>query len=129
MLYSLPARWIAVLTWAALIGFLMLTPGEDSIAEDISVFFGGTDLSDLIGHVIVFGILALLLFALLRAYHTPRPALILSLILAVAYGTLTEMLQMLVPHRGANLMDMVGNWLGPTLIILILRPRNLSQQH
>jgi hypothetical protein len=46
-------RWAAALAWMGLILVLMLTPSDRAVVEETSSTFGGTDLTDAIGHVIV----------------------------------------------------------------------------
>src|SRR5258705_12924099 len=114
-------RWLTLILWILLIAFLMLSPGKHSTADDVSNFFGGTEFSDWCGHVILFGPLALLTYRVTSLYRPLPTSLILTLILVMLYGALTEILQQFVPDRGASLIDMLGNWCGALAFALILR--------
>ncbi len=105
-------RWALALAWTALVCLLMLLPGEDSVAEDTSGFFGGTDLTDAAGHVLLFGGLTLFWYAALVCHGTPAEALRLALSLAGGLGVLLEAGQSLVPERGVSLLDFSANALG-----------------
>lgn len=103
--------WLAVLAWTGLVFFLMLSPGEDSAAEDTSVFFGGSDLTDALGHVVFFVGQAVLLYWAL-AQHVSRLFAFSSTVLTVlTLGTMLKLAQMLVPDRGSSLLDLSANWL------------------
>lgn len=114
-------RWMAALTWTALVGLLMLLPGEDSIAEDTSGFFGGTDMTDALGHVLLFGIFTALWYAVLVCYLAPAPALTGALVIGAASGLLLELGQGIVPHRGLSLLDFTANALGVLISVAALR--------
>ncbi len=105
-------RWALAVTWTALACLLMLLPGEDSVAEDTSGFFGGTDLTDAAGHVLLFGGLTLFWYVALVCHSAPAEALRLALGLAGGLGVLLEAGQSLVPERGVSLLDFSANALG-----------------
>ncbi len=105
-------RWALAVTWTILVCLLMLLPGEDSVAEDTSGFFGGTDLTDAAGHVLLFGGLTLFWYAALVCHRTPAEALHLALALAAGLGLLLEAGQSLVPERGVSLLDFSANAVG-----------------
>ncbi|MCC7208486.1 MAG: VanZ family protein [Anaerolineae bacterium] len=110
------------LGWAGLILLLTLLPGEKgSLVGRTSAFFGGTDLSDAIGHAVLFGVLSLLGFHAGRTVLPARPALLLTLAFALALGTLSEILQLYVPERGVTLFDMAANWIGAASAAFWLR--------
>jgi hypothetical protein len=106
-------RMSMALAWTVLILMLTLLPGEKgSIVGRTSAFFGGTDLSDAMGHVVLFGVLSLLSYRAARIGLSPRAALLLTLAVALALGAVSELLQIYVPERGATLIDIAANWLG-----------------
>ena len=105
-------RVAAALGWTALACLLMLLPGEDTVAEDTSNFFGGTDSTDAFGHVLLFGTLTVLWYAALTCWLAPALALRVALLLGAAFGLLLELGQGFVPERGISLLDFTANALG-----------------
>lgn len=99
--------------WLLIILLLTLTPGDalpetNLWAELLNI--------DKVVHFIIFGILALLMiigftkqytFAVLRKY-----AVAAALAVSIGYGILIELIQIPIPGRGLELMDMVANIIG-----------------
>lgn len=99
--------------WLLIILLLTLTPGnalpETNLwAELLNI--------DKVVHFIIFGILAMLMiigftkqytFAALRKY-----AVTAALAVSIGYGILIELIQIPIPGRGLELMDMVANTIG-----------------
>lgn len=108
-------RLVMALGWTGLILLLTLLPGEKgSLVGRTSAFFGGTDLSDAVGHVVLFGVLSLLSYRAARICLSRRPALLLTLAITLGLGAVSEILQLYVPERGATLFDIAANWIGVT---------------
>ncbi len=105
-------RVAAALGWTALACLLMLLPGKGSVAEDTSNFFGGTDSTDALGHVLLFGVLAVLWYVALSCWLAPALALRATLVLGAAFGLLLELGQGFIPERGISLLDFTANALG-----------------
>lgn len=99
----------------------MLAPGEESPVEELSGFFGGTELTDWVGHVGLFGVFTVLLHRVLGEDDRPTVILITCIVFAVGFGTMVEALQLVVPNRGATLIDMIGNWIGVAGMGAVLR--------
>lgn len=118
--------WLAVGLWLALVVFLMLSPGEDSVAEDLSGAFGASELTDALGHVFLFGVLAALQVHALRLHLPAERALTLGTAIALAIGSVLEPAQLLVYERGAALLDLAANWTGALVVAAGLRWRALS---
>lgn len=114
-------RWGIALAWTALTVFLMLSPGEQSAAEDLSRFFGGTDLTDALGHVILFGVLTMLWRWALAGSHPHRRAMWMAVVIGLTVGIATELAQFFIPHRGVALIDLVANGIGVLSLPAILR--------
>ena len=118
-------RVAAALGWTALACLLMLLPGKGTVAEDTSNFFGGTDSTDALGHVLLFGGLTVLWYAALGCWLAPAPALRVALVLGAAFGLLLEVGQGFVPERGISLLDFTANALGvlvgAALVIVLSR--------
>lgn len=99
--------------WLLIILLLTLTPGDalpqtNLWAELLNV--------DKVVHFIIFGILTLLMiigftkqytFATLRKY-----AVAAALAVSIGYGIVIELIQIAIPGRGLELMDMVANTIG-----------------
>lgn len=114
-------RWALALAWTTLVCLLMLLPGEDSVAEDTSGFFGGTDLTDAAGHVLLFGALTVFWYAALVCQVRPSVAFWGAVLVGAGLGLLLETGQSLVPERGLSLLDFSANVLGVSGAVLALR--------
>ncbi len=112
MAHSAVVAWLAVLVWLALMGFLMLAPGEGTPVEDISRAFGGTDVTDALGHVVLFGVLIALLAHALGFHVAPGRALGLAAGSAFVLGAVLELTQLAAVARGATPLDLMANWFG-----------------
>jgi len=99
----------------------MLSPGEDSVAEDLSGAFGASELTDALGHVVLFGVLTVLLFHALRLHVPVARALKGAAVFVLALGSVLEPAQLLVYERGAALLDLAANWAGALVPAALLR--------
>ncbi|NLE51680.1 MAG: VanZ family protein [Chloroflexi bacterium] len=113
--------WLAAGLWLVLVVFLMLSPGEDSLAEDLSGAFGASELTDALGHVLLFGVLTALLFHALRLHVPAERALVVATAFTLGLGSVLEPAQLLVYERGAALLDLGANWTGALLSAWLLR--------
>lgn len=104
--------WAATVIWTAFLIFLMVSPGEESTADDISGFFGGTELTDAAGHIILFMVLTLLWQRALVSHTTYRRSLVAALAIGLGLGLATEIAQLFIPDRGGGLADILADWLG-----------------
>jgi VanZ family protein len=99
--------------WLLLILLLTLTPGqaipETSLWEELINV-------DKVVHFLIFSILVLLMivgftkqyrFASVRKYAVPA-----ALGISIGYGLLIELIQIIIPDRGFELMDVVANTIG-----------------
>lgn len=109
--------WLAVSVWLALVCYLMLSPSRGTRIESVSEFFGGTDVTDAIGHTILFGVLTVLLWWALAGTTTRAQALRLAAVSVIVLGTLLEFSQLIVVDRGLSLLDLSANWIGPGLVV------------
>jgi VanZ family protein len=86
-------------------------------------------IADKIVHCGVYGLLGLLCYRGLTVTTRlrPRGAVLVSMLLALAYGTTDEVHQMFVPHRSSELLDvaadMVGGGLGGAVAALYQHAR------
>ena len=108
--------WLMALLWASLAFYLLLMPGDNAIVSDTSHAFGGTALTDAIGHVILFGVWTGLVYRVF-VFYLPRPkAFYATLGTILVLGTCIELTQSLVPERGVAVLDLSANWLGALLV-------------
>lgn len=90
-------------------------PGDNALVSDTSHAFGGTALTDAIGHVILFGVWTGLVYRLCSFYLLSTRAFYTSLGTILILGTCIELAQYLVPERGVAVLDLSANWLGALL--------------
>jgi len=117
--------WGGALAWTALICLLMLLPGDDTVAEDVSRFFGGTDLTDAAGHVVLFAVLTGLWYGAWRSVVGPERSLRRTVLLAALLAVGLELVQLAIPHRGVTLLDLTANGLGMLGVVMILARQSL----
>lgn len=117
---SAPIRWALTLLWTGGLLYLMLSPaGENSTASRISKLFGGTELTDAIGHVFLYAVLALLWIWALSLHLPERQAALMALTIALLLGFSLEFAQQFVSARGSTLIDYAANFLGVLLAGLV----------
>ncbi len=114
-------RWGIALAWTGLILILMLTPSDRPVVEDTSATFGGTDYTDAVGHLVLFGTLAVLWWAALACHRPISTAFYLALSLSLLIGISTEIAQNWVPERGTSLLDLIANTSGIAAFALAYR--------
>ncbi|MBN1311614.1 MAG: VanZ family protein [Anaerolineae bacterium] len=90
----------------------MVWPSRGTPVGSLSLFFGGTELTDAAGHVILCGILVWLWYWALRGYLQPSWVLGVGVAVGLGLGIVTELAQVFVPSRGASLLDLLANVLG-----------------
>lgn len=99
--------------WLLLILLLTLTPGQ-SIPE--TNLWNALISVDKVVHFMIFGILVLLMivgFTKQYRYEKLRKnAIPAALAVSIAYGITIELIQIAIPGRGLELMDIVANTLG-----------------
>jgi VanZ family protein len=104
-----PVRWCALLSYAGLIGWLMLTPDEQ--VTDVLWLFPHIDK---LLHFLVYGFLALLLRWALASHFRPRTDCLVVVTAAIGYGLFMELIQSQVATyvRSFEILDVVANGLG-----------------
>lgn len=100
--------------------YLQLSPSQGTGVRDISLFFGGTEITDAMGHIVLFFVESALSFNLLRHYKPDKLAKPLSFWAMLVLGFSLESLQVFVPSRGVSLLDYTANLSGIFLFFLAL---------
>ncbi|MCC7450449.1 MAG: VanZ family protein [Anaerolineae bacterium] len=118
----------AAFLWTLIVLILTMLPGDAAVVGNASKAFGGTDVSDAVGHVLLAGILTLLYYAVAVLRRESHSALWIAAAGALILTTATELTQSFIPHRGASLLDLIANWLGVCSFILWMRVASLSRR-
>ena len=92
--------------------YLMVWPSRGTPVGWVSRLFGGTELTDAAGHVILISILVWLWYQTLRKSVRPTWALATVVAIGLGLGVVTELIQTFIPSRGASLLDLLANTLG-----------------
>jgi hypothetical protein len=116
--------WLMTLLWVGLVLYLLLMPGTNMVVSDTSDLFGGTNLTDALGHVVLFVVLAGLVYRVLAFYLSRPKALYATIGVILILGTCVELAQYLVPERGVAVLDLSANWLG--VLIFVSYKRRLA---
>jgi VanZ family protein len=91
--------------------YLFLAPAEkDSSVSSVSSFFGGTDITDAAGHVVLNSLLIFLWLWTSVHYSSRYQKSII--IVGIIWAVVTEFLQTYIPGRGGSLLDMIANSIG-----------------
>lgn len=120
-LNSTAAAWVMAIVWSLFTVIMMLSPGSQSAASDLSAAAGGTELTDYLGHIALTLIETLLLVNLLMRYMPLSTALLWSAIPVLIVTSVLEFLQRWVPDRGASVFDAAANAVGIALGIWLAR--------
>ncbi len=105
-------RWATLLVWGVMVLLLTTLPGYVPPVSVLSSWFGGTELTGVVGHLGLFALLTGLLWLALRQWFNARWSLVLAMAAALLLGTTTELFQWFVAGRYASLSDLLANWLG-----------------
>jgi VanZ family protein len=79
-----------------------------------------------LGHIVAFAVMIALLW---WALHPARHALAVALITCCVYGAATELLQTLVPDRGATFSDFAVDCVVSGIVALVIYERTSSPTH
>ena len=113
--------WVGAILLTILAIEYTTLPGNVSFIAGTSRLLGGTEWTDAAGHVLLFGLLTAFWYRALAPITTPRRALVLALTFCLLLGTITEGLQLIIPERGASLLDLFANWTGPLIVTFAYR--------
>jgi VanZ family protein len=108
---------IAAAAWAGviLVSGMLPTQGAVSMISD-----GHDDLATMLGHFASYALLGFLLGFALGGWRTRRDRVILALALAAALGGLIELVQMPLPYRDGQVVDMVVNLAGAAVGLVVV---------
>ncbi len=108
-LHSAVVRWALTIIWTAISASLMLSPsGDGTTVSWVSKLFGGTEINDAVGHVIINAVLALLWCWIISLYTITAKMTRVVLIGGIIWCFGAELSQFFVPERGASLLDLVA---------------------
>jgi VanZ family protein len=105
--------WLPVVVYCAIIAYLSSQSYPGSHLP--SFVFG---FSDKLVHGIEFGILGILLFRAFHHTHGTSGSIGLAIVSAVAFGVSDEIHQWFVPHRQADMWDVLADTLGATSFVV-----------
>ena len=120
---KLMISWLLWASWTILLCFLFLSPSEGTAVRDISLFFGGSELTDAIGHVVLIFIETVLLYNILRHYLINDTAVRYAVLATLVFGLCAEFSQHWIPSRGASLIDVCAAFLGVGLFGFMMSKR------
>lgn len=112
--------WVGVLLVTAAVLYLMAAPSDAPGIADLSRLFGGTETTDAIGHVALFSMLTFSWYFALRYRWNQRTSFLTAIAVVCLLGTVAELSQHFVPHRGFSLLDMLANGLGVVIFAMAL---------
>jgi VanZ family protein len=106
-----------------LVFYLMTAPDTSPGVSEASNLLGGTEITDSIGHVILFALLSAAWYIGFRYRWSPKRAFYQTVAVAILIGTATELFQGIVPHRGMALGDLLANWSGVLLFAVLCKAK------
>jgi len=109
-----PLSWLLWLGWTVALCFLMLSPSDGTV-RNVSMLFGGLEITDAIGHVILICVDCVLLYGVIQHYQPSRQALKYAGFITLLLGIALESAQLLIPSRGASLIDFAAAGVGVLL--------------
>jgi len=119
--------WLIAISWTLLVIIVLLKPGDGVMNHELSLssflasFFSllisRRELSEAIGHVILFGVLTILWLRVLMMYFPRSRAIFLAICIAIVLALATEIGQYFV-NRGSLLFDLLANILGVVIAFI-----------
>ncbi len=118
-----PVRWLVALVWTLWISIILIQPEAQPVI-DIGLRPAPPsferELVFTAGHVIAFGVTALLWWWVMTRYTANPRALIVSVCITLIIGIVTESLQAYAPDRHPSIADLLANVAGASLVALWL---------
>lgn len=113
-------KWLLIRNWIPVFlycGIIVYLSSQSYPSRHLPSFLFG--LSDKLVHGVEYGILGILLY---RAFRLTTPTIYsisLAVICAMTFGISDEVHQWFVPHRQADMWDVVADALGATLFVFV----------
>ncbi len=128
--------WVPALSWAFLVLVILSLPVEFLLTYIFPPSVEPTEWifpnMDKFVHVLLFGIMAWLLFKPLKftGHLTPMGAAGSAFAVAALYGLATEIIQHFIPYRNADIYDVMANAVGSMAVFfrLVLFDRQSARQ-
>jgi len=111
--------WFLCFSWLGLLGILLLSSGTGIISQ-ISGLFGGSEVTDAIGHVVMMTVNFLLIYGVFSRYTAAKQAQTIATVLVIVLGLGLELGQLWIPFRGVSLIDILAVFIGVGIAIFIL---------
>lgn len=112
--------WMLWLGWTILLCFLMLSPSDGTV-NTVSSWFGGTEITDAIGHVILVSVDCVLFYSVLIRYLSAKNSLLFAGIVTLLFAIMLELAQTFIPSRGASLIDIIAAFVGVGCGLVIIK--------
>lgn len=101
-----------LLLWLGVVVYLMVSPkGEGTPVTELSVLFGDSDFTDALGHVFLYGMLTLMIWAVLKQIVDAQWAWWVAGAIGLGLGIGLETYQGII-GRGNSLLDYSANVIG-----------------
>lgn len=114
--------------WTLLLCFLLLSPSDGTV-ETISGLFGGTEITDAIGHVIMMGVECVLMYLVMKHYLSDPLSRKLALICTLMFGIFLELAQLWIPSRGTSVIDIIAAFVGVSCAYLMITKLTQSSKN
>lgn len=113
-------RWTICLLWTVVVVALMLSPsGEGTLTRWLSQLLGGTEVTDALGHIFLYGSLTLVWRWTLCLHLRLRVAELTAVVIVLVLSFTTETAQQFVATRGTAALDYAANLTGVGLAIAL----------
>ncbi len=110
---------LLTLGWALVVGVLLTLPGDSFSSADRLFPFLAAEWTDKLVHFLLFLVLAFLAYRSARQISRVQLPLLVSAVLASAYGLALEALQASVPGRSPTFGDMAADTAGVWMFALL----------
>ncbi|GIK62221.1 MAG: hypothetical protein BroJett018_00150 [Chloroflexota bacterium] len=105
----LPIRWFVPLGWTLVILYMTLSTGNNQNVSWVSKMAGGTEITDAIGHLVMFTVLVVLWHWAGSSYYPTVTVLKGVTLLCFLFGMSVEASQYWIEGRGMSWLDFLAN--------------------